>query len=137
MPKGRRPSPILRYYLDYDTDFHKEVFMAFRANIIKEIVSNPEGCTLPLKLGFIKIIGNRRAPSADMSTYEALNGDKFVRGGKRSHYTNYHTDGLTFKPVWYSTVVGVHEETVKPGFFNSDIYIFKAAYPLRQALLKK
>lgn len=136
MPKGRRPAATLRHYLDYYIDVDNAIATAFRDNMVEEILTNPEGCTLPLNMGFMKVIGNRDRPKENPQGHLAVNG-KYDKDGKKIRYNNYHTDGKTFKVEWYSTVIGNTEDILKKSFRNSDIYVYKSAQPVRRALFDK
>ena len=132
----RKASPALRDYLEYYIDIDKKLFKAFADNLMNEIVSNPEGCTLPGNLGFMKVVGNRSTPKESPAAVIAVNG-KFTRDRKKARFNNYHTDGKTFTTVWYSQVIGNTEDILKKAFRNSDIYVFKASKPFKYKLFDK
>jgi len=123
---GRRASPFLRWYLDleYD-DVPIDIYRIFKEEMEKELVNNPEGVTLPLNLGWLKIIGFK------------IPAKTYIRKDGKVHtvmYPSDQTDGLVFKARWYSLPVGVKEDTIKTQFENSSIYSFKPSRALRKVL---
>ena len=107
---GKRPSAALRWYLDHEHEnMPVDVYQIFKEEFVKELVSNPEGVTLPLNLGWLKIVGNTKAARVPVT----LNPEK-----KSMSLPNHHTSGWVFKAQWYSTPVGKHEDTTLRPFYN-------------------
>ena len=125
---GRRPPPTVRYYADREYNIDYEMRRAFTEALIEEVIHNPEGCTLPLELGWLKVIANKG--SGRMSVYNR----KIDTKGKRLSFDNSRTDGKVFKIEWYSKVICRTEEKTKKAFNNSNIYTFKSTSTIRKRL---
>lgn len=125
---GRRPPPTVRYYAEREFDIKYEYRRAFTEALIDEILNNPEGCTLPLNLGWLKIVCNRG--SGKFSIYNK----KIDTKGKKLLFDNTRTEGKVFKVEWYSRVIGAHEDTLKKAFHNSAIYTFKSTATIRKKM---
>lgn len=129
---GKRTPRCLRWYLDNDHVVPIDLYTAFRDNFIKAVVDNPEGVTLPLNLGMIKIMHSkpRSTKGLTIATGKRL-------GGIKEKFLNYETNGSIFKAVWYSIVTGASEEVRKKAFRNSEIYSFTPSLRLRRAMFDK
>lgn len=128
---GNRTSPDLRWYLDYEMPFPADIYHAFRAELIKEILSNPEGCTLPQNMGWIKIIGNKATVARKLNLDE-----RPKRGFRKKYHPNIHTNGIVFRIRWYSIPVGVTEDVMRKPFFGAEIYNFHANEYFKDQLFK-
>ena len=129
--KGHRVSHFLRWYLWKDHVIPIDVFYCFRDLMIEALVTNPEGVTLPGKLGRMKILANK-ASVRDHVTTKKVWGNK--ASGRVLIMDNSHTDGYVFKVQWYDTCVGANEDVLWPGFKGSNVYAFEPSKSLRQAL---
>ena len=126
---GDRTPALLRWYLDSEHEnIPVDVYRVFRDEFIKELLANEEGVTLPLNMGWMKIVGSQ-SPAEDRNTKKAPEKEHYT-----NYYKNYHTDGWVFKVYWYSRPIGKTEDIVKKAFFNSDAYGFKPNKPLRTAI---
>lgn len=144
---GRRVTPLLRWYLDHDTEVPIDVYTAFRDEFIKELMANPEGVTLPARLGYIKIVGNK-SPSEykglkvpkDRAMRERQGAEPTSERRKKGiidYYHNFGTDGWVFKVEWFSRAFGKHEDTMERAFFNSEMYGWKSGDLIKKALCEK
>jgi hypothetical protein len=126
---GRRADRAIRWYLDHDQEVAIDVYKAFCDEFVKELARNAEGVTLPLNLGWLKVVGQRHPTEManEFKKDEAIK-DKVV------YHKNFHTSGWVFKTYWYSKEIGSKEEIIKSGFFNADIYKFIPSKPLKRAI---
>ena len=131
---GLRPPAKFKWYLDHECPVPIDIYREFARQLSMAVVENPEGCTLPLKLGWMKVIGNSRPPSiAKGKTVEVFG----PRSDKKVPETAYNTDGLIFKVFWFSSVVGATEDVTKAGFRHADMYGFKSAKVMKRCLFDK
>lgn len=129
---GNRTSPDIRWYLDYDMAFPTDIYHAFRAELIKEILCNPEGCTLPLNMGWIKILGYK-SPARKKEPIEG----RPVKNWRKRYHPNLHTSGWTFKIRWYSNPVGAVEDKINKPFQMAEVYNFFPNEYFKEQLHKK
>jgi hypothetical protein len=129
---GLRASPLIRWYLDHEHEgVFIDVYKAFQEEFFKELLTNPEGVTLPGNLGWVKVIANKSPAISKGNTL------KYREGGKVDYCHNFHSDGHVFKIEWYSKVIGTTEDVIKSAFFNSDAYGFSPNSTLKRLLQEK
>lgn len=131
---GLRPPARIRWFMDHECPVPIDIYREFAYHLTQAIVDNPDGVTLPLKLGWIKILGNSQPPSVDKGMSKRVFG---ARPNKKVSFKVYDTDGLVFKAIWFSSVVGQTEDVVKAAFSHSDMYAFKSSGILRKAMAAK
>lgn len=130
---GNRTSSDLRWYLDYEMSFPTDIYHAFRAELVKEILSNPEGCTLPLNMGWIKILGFK----SPVKKKKSITSDRPVKNWRKQYHTNLHTSGWVFKIRWYSKPVGAVEDQINKPFQMAEVYNFFPNEYFKEELYKK
>lgn len=110
-----RPAADIRYYPDYEMFVYTEIMSEFSYLLNMAIINDPDGCTLPGELGYVKV--------------EAYHSNK-------KPYFNAHSDGKVFKIFWFSKVFKKGKENERPvkAFRFCDIYMLKTAAPLRRFL---
>ncbi len=135
---GRRACGLLRWYLDHEHEnMPIDVYATFAEEFQKEVLENEEGCTLPLNLGWVKVIGHKdHAKHRSWDVPKEKRVENYEKG-ITTFFPSHHTSGWVFKFYWYSTPIGSVEDITLLKFFNSDIYTFLPSTAFRRKLYTK
>ena len=135
MQQGRRAHPMFRWYPDQEHEVYADVYKAFKTNLVDALVTNPEGVTLPLNLGWLKVIGIK-GTGVDYATMRKIWPDRKDWLDRKLRYSGNNCDGRSFTVRWYSQTIGKFEDNSHRSFFNSEIYSFKPSSPINKAFRK-
>lgn len=133
----RKPSKEYCHVPERFGDYNPHVLEAYRARMTEALLENPDGVRLPMGLGELKVVRflPKNTPVHPHLTKELNAKGTPVDKLKRIKYNNDHSDGYSFKLLWFNRYNDGF--TRSGGFRNNDIFVFKGNKLVNRGLFDK
>lgn len=112
----------------YEVEIDDQIYREFKTLMCEEVCNNPEGCTLPLNLGWIKVEADKFNPRRRNPSKE---------GDIRYKAYNLETGGKVYSLSWYSEVIrAIQSKTPGEAFDTSGWFRAKSCFTIKMAIFK-